>query len=116
MNLRALFPRASKSFYDLNLDPPLPRPEPKRHQEKPLGSPVSGKEKGVGRITVRYTGFLVQPLDPDNFSASTKDCTDGLRRCGLIDGDEHWKIRLITEQERVETFAEERTIIEITYP
>lgn len=113
--IRSLFPRASRSFIILN-GKELPEPEPQRNKKKSLERSVQGKEASLGRVTVRYCGFAVRPQDPDNFSGSTKDLTDGLRRCGLIDGDEHWRLRLICEQEQVKTFDEERIEIEITYP
>lgn len=86
---------------------PQPKPRPALEQA------VSGKTKGIPRVTVRITGFRVRPLDPDNFAGSTKDAIDGLRHAGLIPGDEPWRIKLETEQEKVATFAEEKTVIEI---
>jgi len=75
-----------------------------------------GKEKGVQRVIVRFIGFRVRPLDPDNFAGGCKDLLDGLRHSGLIPGDEPWKIDFQTRQEKVKTYAEEKTVIEIQYP
>ena len=93
----------------------LPDTKPERHEAKPLGEAIQGKAEGVPRTTVRFVGYRVRPLDPDNFAGSVKDLLDGLRHAGLIRGDEYWRIRLETEQERVGSFKEERTTIEIIY-
>lgn len=90
--------------------------KPKRDQAPALVGAVQGKEKGDERVIVRFTGFRVRPLDPDNFAGSVKDLLDGLRHALLISGDEPWRIRLETEQERVKSFSQERTEIEIIYP
>lgn len=92
---------------------PLPHPKPQPHQAPALGGPVSGEEEGLRRTIVRFTGFRVRPLDPDNFAGSVKDLLDGLRHANLISGDEPWKIRLETEQIKVGSYAEERTEIVI---
>jgi hypothetical protein len=112
VNLKPLFPHGSASFFDLNrsVSPAEPQPD----KAKPLGKTIQRKEKSLGRTTLSYTGFFVRPQDPDNFAASTKDLTDGLRRCGLLHGDEPWNLKLICEQEKVNTFAEERISIKIT--
>ena len=90
--------------------------KPERDQTPALGGAVPGKAGCVQRIVVRFTGFRVKPLDPDNFAGSTKDLLDGLRHAGLIPGDTPWEIRLETEQGRVSHYSDERTEIEITYP
>lgn len=88
-----------------------------KHNEAPaLGSAVPRAEKSTSRITVRFTGYRVRPLDPDNFAGGVKDLLDGLRYAGLIPGDEAWRIRLKTDQEQVDHFTEEKTVIEIIYP
>jgi hypothetical protein len=76
---------------------------------------AANKESCLGRVSVRFVGFRVRPLDPDNFAASIKDLLDGLRHAGIIAGDEPWKIILETEQVRVAHFEDERTEIEITW-
>lgn len=95
---------------------PVPDPKPECNEAPKLAGSVPGKEKGVGRVTVRFTGFRVQPLDPDNFAGSVKDLLDGLRHAGLIHGDEYWRIRLETDQVKVGHYADERTEIEIIQP
>ena len=141
-----LFPNASKSFLDANqpISPAkanktrstattdairailnhdetpnrseIPDSEPQHHQTPALDGTNAGKTEGVHRTVVRFTGYRVRPLDPDNFAGSVKDLLDGLRHAGVISGDEPWRIILETEQEKVKTYAEERTRIEIEIP
>jgi hypothetical protein len=92
----------------------LPDPKPERYQTPALGSTDEGKEKSHERTRVRFTGYRVKPLDPDNFAGSVKDLLDGLRHSGLLLGDEPWRIILETEQVRVLHYKDERTEIEIT--
>jgi len=92
----------------------LPHPKPQPTQTPALGGTIPGKEEGVRRVVVRFTGYRVKPLDPDNFAGSTKDLLDGLRHAGLIQGDEWWRITLETEQVRVKSYAQERTEITIS--
>lgn len=70
----------------------------------------------LGRVRVRFTGYRVRPLDPDNFAASCKDGLDFLRHSHLIEGDEPWRIILETEQVKVRSFKEEKTVIEVEMP
>lgn len=95
---------------------PLPDPQPKRDQAKPLVKAIPRETESLPRIVVRFIGRRVQPLDPDNFAGSVKDLLDGLRHAGLIPEDGYQDVRLITEQERVRSFGEEETLIEITWP
>jgi Holliday junction resolvase RusA-like endonuclease len=85
-----------------------------------LGSAIQRKKDGlglaVGRIEVRFTLFRVRCLDPDNAAASTKNLLDGLRHSGLLSEDNPWTIRLQVEQEKVKSFDQEKTEIEINYP
>lgn len=103
----------SQNAYHDHPDSPLPDTKPQRHQAPALGGADEGKAKGVDRVTVRFVGYRVRPLDPDNFAGSVKDLLDGLRHCGLIQGDEPWRIILETEQVQVKTLKEEKTVIEI---
>lgn len=95
---------------------PLPNPEPQPHQAPALGAAVSGEAAGLQRTVVRFTGYRVRPLDPDNFAGSVKDLLDGLRHAGLIPGDEPWRIKLETEQVKVRKYSEERTVVEVIAP
>lgn len=116
MNLRSLFPRASKSFLNLNETPNLcclPNSKPQRDKAPALERANAGKTPGLRRIRVRFTGYRTRCLDPDNFAGSCKDLLDGLRHAGLIPSDSYWSIVFETAQEQVETHKEERTLIEI---
>jgi len=81
-----------------------------------LGEAAEGEETLLGSVLVRFTGYRVRPLDPDNFAGSTKNAVDFIRRVGLISGDEPWTITLQTSQVRVRSFKEEKTVIEVIYP
>ena len=94
----------------------VPDPIAERHEAPALDTANAGKEQGMGRVRVCFRGYRVRPLDPDNFAGSVKDCLDYLRRCGLIEGDEPWRITLETDQVKVKTFKEEMTVFEIHYP
>ena len=113
--LKRRYPNASQSFLKANADPggTLSHPVPERHQAPALGTAVSGETQGDERITVRFIGYRVRPLDPDNFAGSVKDLLDGLRHANLISGDEPWRIILETEQVKVSSYKEERTEIQI---
>ena len=90
--------------------------ELKRDKTAALGGATQGKEKSLGRATVRFVGYRVKPLDPDNFAGSVKDLLDGLRHAQIISGDEPWKIILETEQERVKHYNQEKTVITVDIP
>ena len=92
---------------------PLPHAESQRLARPTLERHPPGEKESVPRPLVRFTGYRVRPLDPDNFAGSVKDLLDGLRYAGLIPGDEPWRIRLETLQERVRHFSQEKTVIEI---
>lgn len=121
IKLDQLDPKLKKRIEDQiahedNLKRDLSHPIFERNEAPALGSPVPGAKKSTRRITVRFTGYRVRPLDPDNFAGGVKDLLDGLRYAGLIPGDEAWRIRLKTDQEQVDHFTEEKTVIEIIYP
>lgn len=91
----------------------VPNAQPERDQAPALERAVSGEAASLPRIVVRFIGYRVKPLDPDNFAGSTKDLIDGLRHASIIPGDEPWRIRLETEQVKVRSYKEECTVIEI---
>lgn len=93
--------------------PQVPNPKPQRHQATALERADARETASLRRIRVRFTGYRVRPLDPDNFAGSVKDCLDGLRHAALIPGDEPWRITLETEQVCVRSYNQERTVIEI---
>ncbi len=102
----------------------IPNTESQRDEAPALDGTDAGKTPSllcssprteICRTRVRFTGFRVRPLDPDNFAGSVKDLLDGLRHAHLIEGDEWWRIELTTAQEKVKSYAEERTVIEIEW-
>jgi hypothetical protein len=118
-NLRSIFPRGSKAFFQANethTDTQIPHTQPKRIKAPALDKMAKREKESVGRIALRYRLFRVRPLDFENFAGSTKDCTDGLCRCGLLPGDDPTKVSISVEQERVEHYSDERTEIEIEWP
>jgi len=145
-SLSSIFPNASKSFFGANPQLPpikrwenavrgnlgsrkgkskdnetpnrseIPNSELECHQTPALDSADAGEEKSLHRTVVRFIGYRVRPLDPDNFAGGCKDLLDGLRHAGIIQGDEPWRIIFETTQEKVKTYAEERTVIEIETP
>lgn len=119
MNPSDLFPNGSKSFFAANphlaTGGQVPDAKPKCDKAPALVPADARKEAGIPSVTVRFTGFRVRPLDPDNFAGSIKDLLDGLRHASLIPGDEPWRIRLETEQVKVRSYKEERTEIIIDF-
>lgn len=96
----------------------VPDAKPQRDDAAALGRAAEGKEESVEgddrRTRVRFVGYRVRCTDPDNFAASIKNCLDFLHRSGIIEGDEPWKIILETEQVRVPSFKDEKTVIEVS--
>ena len=113
-NLGPAAVRKRARLYDNNPDRPLSYPVAQHHQTPALDPAVPREAQGAGRARVRFTGYRVRPLDPDNFAGSVKDLLDGLRHAGIISGDEPWRIILETEQVRIKNFRNEHTAIEIT--
>lgn len=103
----------SRKGYALAPHSALPDPKPKRDEAPALGCAAQGEASGVQCAVVRFIGYRVRPLDPDNFAGSVKDLLDGLRHAALISGDEPWRLRLQTEQVKVAHYSEERTEIVI---
>lgn len=75
-----------------------------------------GETPGAEIPAVRYTLRRVRLLDVDAKFASVKDTLDGLQYAGLITGDKEGQITLEVRQEKVGTYKEEETLIEIEYP
>jgi hypothetical protein len=111
-DIKRLFPNASRSLLDANRQVSDPKSKPDKAPA--LGKAIQGKAESVRRVTVRFVGYRVRPLDPDNFAGSVKDLLDGLRHAALIDGDEPWRLKLETEQVKVSSYAQEKTEIIIT--
>jgi hypothetical protein len=94
----------------------ISNPKSERHQAAALDEAVGDQAACDSRPIVRFTLHRVKPLDPDNAAGSCKDLLDGLRHAGLIPGDEAWRIRFETEQEKVAHYTDEKTVIEIITP
>lgn len=109
-------PASEPADYDHHPDRKIPDAKPQRDEAPTLGRAAQGEAEGATRTVVRFIGYRVRPLDPDNFAGSVKDLLDGLRHASLIEGDEPWRIILETEQVKVATFKEERTEITIVTP
>lgn len=111
----AIVPRGESSNEN-HSRPAVPHSKPKRHKASALGAAIQGEAPSVPRTVVRFIGYRVRPLDPDNFAGGCKDAIDGLRHAGLISGDEPWRMKLETEQVKVSHVADECTVIEIETP
>lgn len=107
---------ASQPLHDHSTRPQLPNSQPKPNQGRALGGQLQKQAGSVPRIVVRFTGYRVRPLDPDNFAGSVKELLDGLRHAHILDGDEPWRIKLETDQVKVAHFKEEKTVIEVEMP
>jgi len=109
---------ADLKAYENKLRRPLRDSQPERHQAPALGGAIPGETGGLPKIIVRFVGYRVKPLDPDNFAGSVKDLLDGIRHAGLLHGrdDDPTSITLETSQVRVGHLHEERTLVEIEYP
>ncbi len=91
----------------------IPNTLAQRDEAPALDGADAREAPGIRRTRIRFTGYRVRPLDPDNFAGSVKDLLDGCRHAGLLLGDEPWRIVLETTQKKVRSFAEEKTLIEI---
>ena len=91
----------------------IPDSKPQPIKGRTLGSALQRETQSLQRTRVRFIGYRCRPLDPDNFAGSCKDLLDGLRHAGLIPGDEPWRIIFQTEQEKVKSYKDEKTVIEI---
>ena len=114
--LKDHFPFANEAFFSLNSDPTdcqISNPKLKRNKKTALGRAVPGETESLQRVTVRFIGYRVRPLDPDNFAGGCKDLLDGLRHAQIIPGDEPWRIKLEAEQVKVSSYKQEKTVIEI---
>lgn len=119
--LKKRFPNASQSFLkenadDHRVDGSLPDAKPKRPTKEPLGKAATGEAPIMGSIALGITGYRCRPLDPDGHAGGCKYIIDGLRAAGLLFDDNPWAIRLQTEQVKVRSRKEEKTVIRITYP
>jgi hypothetical protein len=93
----------------------IPHPEP-REFPSALETDDAGEARGTGRPFVCFTLRRVQLLDVDAKYASLKHLLDGCVTAGLLPGDREGEITLGCQQEKVGSYAEEETVIDIVYP
>lgn len=98
----------------------LRRPEPKQAEGSTLVGLPQRQEESTNsptkRITIRFIIYRVRPLDPDNAAASGKAILDGLRYARLIPEDKPHLIKFEVEQEKINHYKDQKTLIEIIYP
>ena len=111
-----LFSRPQPPSNEDHTHSPLPHPVAERHEAPALGATVQGEAQRLQRTGLRFVGYRVRPLDPDNFAGSVKDLLDGLRHAGLIPDDNPERITLQTEQVLVAHLSDEKTVIELDLP
>lgn len=95
--------------------PELPHAQPAQ-QTRALEPDHAGEAPRTGRPAVRFTLSRVRLLDADAKWGSIKDLLDGLAYAGLIPGDREDQITLEVTQEKVRSYKEEETVIEVEYP
>lgn len=111
--IQRLFPNASRSLFEANAQIPDAKPT---QQTRALVADDAREAPRTGCAHVRYTLRRVRFLDVDAKYASTKDTLDSLATAGLIRGDREGEITLEVNQQKVGSYKEEETIIEIIYP
>lgn len=94
--------------------PGLPDAEPPQ-QARALDCHDARKTPGAGCPLVSFTLCRVRLLDVDAKWGSVKDLLDGLQYAGLIHGDKEGQVRLAVWQEKVASFKDEKTVIEIEW-
>lgn len=92
----------------------LPDPKPSK-QKRALDTNHEGETPSAGCPFVRFTLCRVRLLDVDAKYGSVKDLLDGVAIAGLIPGDREGQITLEVRQEKVRSFKDEKTVIEIFY-
>ncbi len=108
--------KRKKAKHEANHHRKIQDSKPEHHQTPALDSTDAGEAEGAKRVIVRFVGYRVRHLDPDNFAGGCKDLLDALRHSRLIHGDEWWRITLETSQVKVCHFEDEETLIEIETP
>lgn len=81
--------------------------EPKRRKSS------EGKESPDVRTIALITVRTVRPRDYDGLGAASKHYMDGLRLCGLFPDDSPDHLEVLAVAERVPSFQDEETIIEL---
>lgn len=107
-----------------HIDPETPNAK-QRKRKAPLARSGEGEAQspksvpgGIGdcRPRVRFTLFRVRLLDVDAAYSSTKDTLDCCWLSQIVDGDRPDQITLLVEQQKVASFKNEKTVIEIEFP
>jgi Holliday junction resolvase RusA-like endonuclease len=86
--------------------------KPNKKQPK-RGKKPQGKRVPVRRLVAIVTVKTVRSRDYDGLGASSKHYLDGLQHCGIFEDDSPEFLEVIACSERVSSFSEEETIIEI---
>lgn len=107
--LHELFPRASKSFLQINR--PVSSPKSKQVVRYESVGKIKRKKENPKSRVLRVTSYRRRLLDVDNLCP--KWFVDSLRYNGIIEDDSPKYIDLQIRQEKVKTKQEERTEIEI---
>jgi hypothetical protein len=110
--LRQRFPHASRGFIKANSQ--IPDSQPQHPDAPPLELVSQGTEEMSRRFVCRIKSRRVRAVDPDNLAAGCKAVLDLLRNGSLIWDDDPASLVLEISQEKVKTYAQEETIIEIT--
>lgn len=90
----------------------LPNTE-QRQLQRPLESSREEEASGSKCPVARFILYRVRLLDVDAKYHSVKDLLDGLAIAGLIPGDKEGQITLEVKQEKVGSWKEEMTVIEV---
>lgn len=113
--IKQLFPYASQSTIEANVNTQLQDTQPERALcDGPLAA-RKGKSASAGRIVLSYTSYRQRLLDIDNLAGGTKFLTDALRYCGALQDDTEDKVDLRFAQKKVAKKTQEKTLIELTY-
>ena len=88
-------------------DPKPPKDKPKRRKRTP------SKAAPVRRLVAIITVRTVRPRDYDGLGAASKCYMDALRSIGLYQDDAPEYLEVIAVAERVGSFQEEETLIEL---
>ena len=85
---------------------------------EPVGE-VEGKIRdgsgGIARHRVRIISRRVRLCDPDNLIGGCKHLVDSLRHANIIPEDDPEAIKLEVGQEKVASYKNEETWVEVTY-
>lgn len=97
--------------YEANHQRKIPHPFPQSALCNESVAATKGKNRNPERCLVRITSFRCRLTDPDNLCP--KYFIDSLRYASAIPDDRQEDIILETRQEKVKSYAQERTVIEI---